>query len=353
RWRCTARRSSTRATSPPSSPARSPAGSCASTRSCAPTSGTCSPTRSAARCSPNTAAWPATTPTSAPTPSRRSRSATTNGCWPSRPTNCTASSTSCATCAAPRRACTPARRSPSTPAAASSSANSWLLWFSNGPLRSPGGSRRDRSWCERCLASRTERWGSPPASPHRSGNALALVVEVLAVGDVAALQFGVALCHLRPVVGEAHRLEVLPLEGMAELRVLDGGRAESGERGHRARRRVPLQRGQAGRRGGAGGRADPAADEPPRRQRAGHGGDLRRVRDRRQDAAEGETAVGNLIEERGLDGVVRDVLHDGHAARRLGNAHAAPLVQGEQGALRDSFRPAAQKCDLVGGELGH
>ena len=43
---------------------------------------------SAARCSPSTARWPATTPTCAPTRSRASRSATTSGSWPSRPTSC-------------------------------------------------------------------------------------------------------------------------------------------------------------------------------------------------------------------------------------------------------------------------
>ena len=65
----------------------------ASTRSCAPTSGTCCPTRSAARCSPSTARWRATTPTYGPTRWRRSPSATTSGCSRSRPTSCTASST--------------------------------------------------------------------------------------------------------------------------------------------------------------------------------------------------------------------------------------------------------------------
>ena len=48
RWRCTGRRSSTRATSRRSSPTRSRAATSASTRSCAPTTGTCSRTPSAA-----------------------------------------------------------------------------------------------------------------------------------------------------------------------------------------------------------------------------------------------------------------------------------------------------------------
>ena len=43
---------------------------------------------SAAGCSPSTARWPATTPTSAPTRSPASRSATTSGSSPSRPTSC-------------------------------------------------------------------------------------------------------------------------------------------------------------------------------------------------------------------------------------------------------------------------
>ena len=66
---------------------------CASTRSCGPTTGTSSTRPSAARCSPSTARWRAATPTSAPTPSPASRSATTSGSSPSRPTSCTASST--------------------------------------------------------------------------------------------------------------------------------------------------------------------------------------------------------------------------------------------------------------------
>ena len=57
RWRCTGRPSSTRATSRRSWPARSRGATSASTRSSAPTSGTCCPTRSAARCSPSTARW--------------------------------------------------------------------------------------------------------------------------------------------------------------------------------------------------------------------------------------------------------------------------------------------------------
>ena len=67
--------------------------SSASTRSCAPTTGTSCTTSNAAPCWPSTARWPVATPTSAPTPSPRSRSATTSGSWPSRPTSCTASST--------------------------------------------------------------------------------------------------------------------------------------------------------------------------------------------------------------------------------------------------------------------
>ena len=55
RWRCTARRSSTRATSRRSWPTRRRAPTSASTRSCAPTSGTSSRTPSAAGCSPSTA----------------------------------------------------------------------------------------------------------------------------------------------------------------------------------------------------------------------------------------------------------------------------------------------------------
>ncbi len=61
-------------------------------------------------------AGPRATPTSAPTPSRRSPWATTSGSSRSRPTSCTASSTSCATCGPRRRGGTSARRSPSTPA---------------------------------------------------------------------------------------------------------------------------------------------------------------------------------------------------------------------------------------------
>ena len=71
RWRCTGRPSSTSRTSRRSWPTRSRATTSASTRSCAPTSGTCCTTPSAARCSPSTARWPATTPTSGPTPSPR------------------------------------------------------------------------------------------------------------------------------------------------------------------------------------------------------------------------------------------------------------------------------------------
>ena len=113
--RCTGPRSSTRATCPRSSRGRSPRATSASTRSSAPSTGTCSPTRSGARCSPTTARPPAATPTCAPTPCRRSRSATTSGSSPSRPTSSTGSSTSCATCAPPRPAATSARRSRSSP----------------------------------------------------------------------------------------------------------------------------------------------------------------------------------------------------------------------------------------------
>ena len=67
-WRCTGRPSSTRATCRRSWRGRSRGRTCASTRSCAPTSGTCCPRRSAARCSPSTAGWPAATRTCAPTP---------------------------------------------------------------------------------------------------------------------------------------------------------------------------------------------------------------------------------------------------------------------------------------------
>ena len=68
-WRCTARPSSTRATSRRSWPTRSRAPTSACTRSSAPTTGTCCPTPSAAACSSSTARWPAGTRTCAPTPS--------------------------------------------------------------------------------------------------------------------------------------------------------------------------------------------------------------------------------------------------------------------------------------------
>jgi len=68
---------------------------------------------------PSTAARPASTRTSGPTPCRRSRWATTSGCWPSRPPSSTGSWTSCASCAAPRPAATCARRSRSSPGPAS------------------------------------------------------------------------------------------------------------------------------------------------------------------------------------------------------------------------------------------
>ena len=115
RWRCTGRPSSTRATSRRSWPTRSRAATCACTRSCARTSGTCCPTPSGARCSPSTARWRAATRTCGPTPWPRSRSATTSGCSRSRPTSCTASSTSCATCGPRARGGTCARRCRSSP----------------------------------------------------------------------------------------------------------------------------------------------------------------------------------------------------------------------------------------------
>ena len=61
---------------------RAPASTSASTRSCAPTSGTSWRTLSVAACSSSTVRWHGTSRTCAPTPSRRSRSATTSGCWP-------------------------------------------------------------------------------------------------------------------------------------------------------------------------------------------------------------------------------------------------------------------------------
>ena len=68
-WRYTDRPSSTAATSPPFWPRRNRGATCAYTRSCGPTSGTCCPRWNGARSWPSTVSWPASTRTCGRTPS--------------------------------------------------------------------------------------------------------------------------------------------------------------------------------------------------------------------------------------------------------------------------------------------
>src|ERR1035437_3248838 len=112
--RCTGRRSSTRGTSRRSWRTNTPRTSSASTRSCAPTSGTSWRMRNAAASCLSTGRWRATTRMCERTRSPHLGWVTTSGSWRSRRTTCSASLISCATYGAPRLAAMSAKRCRST-----------------------------------------------------------------------------------------------------------------------------------------------------------------------------------------------------------------------------------------------